>query len=1197
MKFYLNSFQLRLLTTLIAFLTFFEVKSQESLVGFQEQIITDDSHGTDNPVHISQADLDGDGDLDVLSVSINDNKIAWYENLDGLGNFGEQQMISENVDKPVFISTGDLDGDGDLDVLSAIEDENTIVWYENIDGLGNFGDQNIITNNLLEPVAVLAVDIDNDNDLDIIAIADSFSKAITLYENIDGLGNFGSEVIISPEANPSRSFSSADIDGDGDNDIVAGSTFGNNIAWYENLNGEGVFGEEQIISNNASVSSQNVLCFDIDNDGDLDVLISSSSNDTISWYENLDGSGNFSDQIIIDNSSNNVLSTMFGDLDGDGDTDILATITDDDMVVWYENLNGTGNFGSRQVIVSNVNFPNFVTLADLNNDNTLDILIAYQIRDQISWVPNIDNQGIFGELNDFFVYAHLPEWVEVIDIDGDSDLDVFFASAGDDKIGWYENLDGAGNFGEQIIISEVIPSPNSISIGDIDNDGDLDIVASSSFGENKIFWFENTNGLGDFDLKQNFGSAPTTSLNVEIVDIDNDGHKDIITQFRWYRNLDGLGTFENNGVIFSVPFEASPVRRIKTIDIDSDGDQDIMGIGDGVFISINTGSGFFNPLLVSGNGGTDIRVGDLDNDGDYDLITANPSNTTSSSEITWHENLNNTGNFNSWQFIAPDEIEQYFDLEIFDFDNDGDLDLFAGIPNRLYSFENIGGPGFDLFAGRKLISNRVNDITYMTYGDINFDGLKDLLLTARGDSKISWFENLGELGNQIYGAIGLNEDIDECGNSNDVLLSNIMVTTNNGENTFSTFTQNDGSYIINTNEGEFTTTVSSALPEFYDVLPNSHTSTFEGLNNIDEANNFCITPNQVINDVNVIMYPLDNARPGFDASYEIIFTNSGTLLSSGAIELNYNNEKLTFLSADSDIFTQSENTIIFNYTNLQPLNAGHIILDFNIFPPPTTEIDDLLSFEVSISPDEVDETPEDNIYSLDQIVIGSFDPNDILVLEGPEILVEEVDNYLHYIIRFQNTGTADAINVRVTNQLDPNLDWTTTQLESLSHPGVVNIINGNEVEFLFEGINLPAEIDNPEGSNGYIAYRIKPIEGLDIGDTIFNDAAIFFDFNPPIITNTVSTTVVDESLSLTDSESILSTRLFPNPSESKIIIDSEIILSKIEVYNTIGTTILRKINPKGIDSINIEELASGIYFIKLSNKEESNSIIRKIVKQ
>src|SRR5690606_15369057 len=128
------------------------------------------------------------------------------------------------------------------------------------------------------------------------------------------------------------------------------------------------------------------------------------------------------------------------------------------------------------------------------------------------------------------------------------------------------------------------------------------------------------------------------------------------------------------------------------------------------------------------------------------------------------------------------------------------------------------------------------------------------------------------------------------------------------------------------------------------------------------------------------------------------------------------------------------------------------------------------------------------VFASNEFVIGSYDPNDITCLEGEEILIEDANKYLHYLIRFQNTGTASAINVRVDNELDAKLDWTTMQLESLSHPGRVKITNGSEVSFIFDNINLPDSTNDEPNSHGFITYKIKPKSNVAIGDIFSNTA-------------------------------------------------------------------------------------------------------------
>jgi len=130
------------------------------------------------------ADLDGDGDIDVLSASSLDDKIAWYENLGG-GTFGIQQIITTDASFAAGVFAADVDGDGDEDVVSASRDDNKIAWYENIDGAGTFGAQQVIATSAVGARSVVAADLDNDGDLDI-AAASAGDDTVAWFENQGG---------------------------------------------------------------------------------------------------------------------------------------------------------------------------------------------------------------------------------------------------------------------------------------------------------------------------------------------------------------------------------------------------------------------------------------------------------------------------------------------------------------------------------------------------------------------------------------------------------------------------------------------------------------------------------------------------------------------------------------------------------------------------------------------------------------------------------------------------------------------------------------------------------------------------------------------------------------------------------------------------------------------------------------------------
>jgi hypothetical protein len=209
-----------------------------------QQIITTQANGANS---VYACDIDGDGDNDVLSASWFDNKIAWYENTDGNGTFGSQQIITTAAYDAMSVYACDIDGDGDNDVLSAAQYDDKIAWYENTDGNGTFGSQQIITTAADAARSVYACDIDGDGDNDVLSASWGDDK-IAWYENTDGNGTFGSQQIITTAADAARSVYACDIDGDGDNDVLSASYYDDKIAWYENTDGNGTFGSQQIIT-------------------------------------------------------------------------------------------------------------------------------------------------------------------------------------------------------------------------------------------------------------------------------------------------------------------------------------------------------------------------------------------------------------------------------------------------------------------------------------------------------------------------------------------------------------------------------------------------------------------------------------------------------------------------------------------------------------------------------------------------------------------------------------------------------------------------------------------------------------------------------------------------------------------------------------------------------------------------------------
>lgn len=362
---------------------------------------------------------------------------------------------------------------------------------------------------------------------------------------------FGPQQIISQMAEGSKKIFAADMDGDGNLDVLSANNFGNSLTWYKNLDGSGTFDSENLIASfNQPIS---VSATDFDNDGDLDVLATSSALNWVVWYENLDGMGNFGPRRIISSSSIGAFSAIGADFDGDGDNDII-TASDGSGLAWFENLDGNGNFSTIKVIDNTISNSRSVVAADIDGDGDLDIVGNGNgpNNEKIFWYENLDGLGNFGPrrvINDLGSYANV---IFVADADGDGDMDVFSASPGDSEVVWYENLDGLGNFGPKKIITDSLYNAWTVYVADLDNDGDMDVLATSveTFG-GEIVWFENLDGLGNFSEKKIISTEVQSPRSVIAADLDNDGDLEVISasqndnKIAWYENYTILNVADN----------------------------------------------------------------------------------------------------------------------------------------------------------------------------------------------------------------------------------------------------------------------------------------------------------------------------------------------------------------------------------------------------------------------------------------------------------------------------------------------------------------------------------------------------------------------------------------------------------------------------------------------------------------------------
>ncbi len=395
--------------------------------------------------------------------------------------------------------------------------------------------------------------------------------------------------------------------------------------------------------------------------------------------------------------------------------------------------------------------------------------------------------------------------------------------------------------------------------------------------------------------------------------------------------------------------------------------------------------------------------------------------------------------------------------------------------------------------------------------------------------------------------------------------------------------------------------LSYSIDTAYAGLYNISTAAYNNVNVVVGAGmityNFPITVAQSYTDLVTTLVPVNAPRPGFIYENKIIYTNLGNQnIDSGSINF-VKDPNVTITSVSQAGATLLANGFSYNFTNLAPFEVRIISVFMQIPTIPTVTAGQLLTNTVTINPIAGDVVPLNNTSSLSQIIVNAYDPNDKMESHGEKILYSSFtsNDYLTYTIRFENTGTASAINVRINDVLDSKLDETTLRTLSSSHSYILDRV-GNTLNWKFDNIMLPVSIANTSIGKGYVTFQIKPKPGYALGDIIPNTAAIYFDYNPAIITNTFNT----EFVALLASNEFASTNLavYPNPAHEVITIqlNSNNYIKQIQLVDMLGRVIKNeKYSSSNYSEVmNLKEVGSGTYFVEVTtdtNQKETKKII------
>ncbi|MEM8907450.1 MAG: T9SS type A sorting domain-containing protein [Bacteroidota bacterium] len=776
---------------------------------------------------------------------------------------------------------------------------------------------------------------------------------------------------------------------------------------------------------------------------------------------------------------------------------------------------------------------------------------------------------------------------ELIDLDLDGDLDVLALYRSGGQISWFENTDGAGSFGPQEVLITDAFDVTSASAADFDLDGDLDILYASSLSS-RLAWYENDQG--------NFGPqqliADDYEANPVIADVDDDGRPDIVTsaltddKVVWLENfLPTSGNFIERVISTDFDVLGGP-SVVQTGDFNNDGELDVIGNGGNIFDPIivwyeNGGSGFDfdrRQKIDGDEGGAAgwFEIGDYDGDGDLDFAISGVINNV----IYWYENLDGLGNFSEGVVIdlPGDEANS---LVATDVDLDGDLDLVANSADGLNLgwYENEDGLGS--FSEVIQLTERSEGFEFVTRGDIDGDGDDDLFAVFDSVSFV-WYENLAER-QRVIGFCFNDDDQDGIFDANEQGLQNLPVEVN--PNGLSAWTNREGQFQFFLDTGNYVLT--------HQPIPNWSLTTPGNIDVVvldtiqDTTYYFGLSPILEINEARTNLTSAAT-RCGFEVPYWLEVENTGTLTMDGQIRLELD-PLVSYISADPLPASISGNTLLWDIADLAPFQSTLIRMRLQM-PGVNAigeEVQILATTEIQ---NQQGNTIASDTYDYRSIIACAYDPNDKLVnpdRDGTENFTLFTEA-LNYTVRFQNTGTDTAFNVTIEDRLDPDLDWSTLRPIASSHPYEVTMDETGLVKFIFSDILLPDSTTNEPASHGFIKFEILPKPGLAENTTIENRAGIFFDFNPPIITNQTLNTMV--SMLPTSTRDIeldqRHVKVFPNPfSEATTVVLEDLVRPDnyaLRIYDLTGRILqTRSFDSAGQFTLERGNLAPGMYFYQL----------------
>lgn len=865
----------------------------------------------EGPSHVVAVDFDLDGRQDYIIASSDFGNVGWFRN-EGDFNFTDLEIVLDDVAGIKTLDMNDFDNDGDVDILIGNEETEQLRLYLN-DGFNNFNNSVGLIFNAKDLADVEVVDLDQDGDLDVLAAhdANNNSKYKLFFIKNSGTASF-SRIEIDEYFQYTSTIETADLDNDGDIDILLNRPAVDNLEWLRN-NGSENFSSPITIDGSLR-NSWFIKTADLDADGDQDIVkINRASEGDLSWFENT-GNGTFEDEFVIAEDISGVRDLHLKDVNQDNNIDIVLGAVSDKKLVRFEGL-GNGEFEARYIESPNFTRPSLIDIGDFNGDNLPEIVAVSYPNNMASLYANIGN-GDFDTPQ--IIKRYIQHIKQILSFDFELDGDVDVIALNHKTLTFFENK---GDQSYKPAITMDIGFDNvAVELQKIDFDDDgYDDLFFLYVGGDSIVWLNN-NQNGGFDMRSIKFEGIRHHL-LKVVDFDYDNDLDLIVRTTppdigaFY--LENIG---NNTFGELIPMFNYSGNYLEPVDFDNDGDLDILTsrfqISQGYvnWIHENDGNNIFFFDAAVPQGFKFPKPIDLDADGLIDLVVRSRSD----DKISWFKNLGGL-EFGS-EIIIADDIDGVIDFQVADIDNDSDLDIvFSSYTNlndeQKDEFGYIENMGNQEFGSKQIIDLVSTEENCIHMSDMDIDGDLDIVLAQYYNFiGLDWYENLlapKKINSLVFYDSNQNGIID----SSEGGLGQIPFILNPID--FNYFT-NDSGYLetfLLENGESLVLNVDSlwTLTTGYDSIDLLSYDTID----IDTFL-FGLHPNVLINDLTVNITS-SFTRCGRPTLFKIIVTNTGTSILSGNVSTT-NMEYMNYVqgSATPAPISIEDNDLTWEFNELFP---------------------------------------------------------------------------------------------------------------------------------------------------------------------------------------------------------------------------------------------------------------------------------------